>query len=141
MDLRSTSMEELRRLEDFLRDAVSDAWNEVPLPYRKGKSSGWKVNYTIECIGDRPASELPEDARILQVVRAVDAHLGIKSVPRVASTDANIPLSLGIEATTIGTGGDGGGAHTLREWYDCTNRDLGLKRILLALLALTGVNE
>ena len=141
VDLRSTSMDELRRLETFLRDAVSDVWNEVPLPYRAGKSSGWKVNYTIECIGDRPASELPDSARILQAVRAVDAHLGIKSSPRVASTDANIPLALGIEATTIGTGGDGGGAHTLREWFDCTNRDLGLKRILLALLALTGVNE
>jgi hypothetical protein len=84
---------------------------------------------------------LPADARIIQVVRAVDAHLGIKSVPRVASTDANIPMALGKEATTIGTGGDGGGAHTLREWFDCTNRDLGLKRILLTLLTLTGVKE
>jgi acetylornithine deacetylase/succinyl-diaminopimelate desuccinylase-like protein len=141
VDLRSTSMDELRRLEGFLRSVVTEAWNEVPLPYRTGKANGSKVTFTIECIGDRPASELPDDARILQVIRAVDAHLGIKSVPRVASTDANIPLSLGIEATTIGTGGDGGAAHTLREWFDCANRDLGLKRILLALLALTGVNE
>ena len=37
--------------------------------------------------------------------------------------------------------GDGGGAHTLREWFDCSNRDLGLKRILLVLLTLTGVQE
>ena len=71
----------------------------------------------------------------------MDAHLRIQSIPRLASTDANIPLSLGREAITIGSGGDGGGAHTLREWFDCTNRDLGLKRILLALLALTGVHE
>ena len=71
----------------------------------------------------------------------MDAHLAIKSMPRLASTDANIPLSLGKEAITIGAGGDGGGSHTLREWFDCSNRDLGLKRILLALLALTGVRE
>ena len=78
---------------------------------------------------------------MVQIIRAVDAHLRIKSTPRLASTDANIPLSLGKEAITIGAGGDGGGAHTLREWFECTNRDLGLKRILLALLALTGVHE
>jgi hypothetical protein len=75
------------------------------------------------------------------VVKAVDTHLRIQSIPRLASTDANVPLALGKEATTIGAGGDGGGAHTLREWYDCTNRDLGLKRILLILLALAGVHE
>jgi tripeptide aminopeptidase len=141
VDLRSASMDELQRLEDLLRQAVAAAWHEVPLTFRAPKPEGSKVSFTIECIGDRPASALPANSRIVQVVRAVDAHLGIKSVPRVASTDANIPMALGKEATTIGTGGDGGGAHTLREWFDCTNRDLGLKRILLTLLTLTGVKE
>src|SRR5262249_24361565 len=69
------------------------------------------------------------------------AHLRIRSISRVASTDANIPLALGKEALTIGAGGDGGGAHSSREWFDCGNRDLGLKRILLALLALAGVQN
>ena len=141
VDLRSASMDELQRLEDLLRQAVAAAWHEVPLTFRALRPETSKVGFTIECIGDRPASELPADSRIIQVVRAVDAHLAIKSVPRVASTDANIPIALGKEATTIGTGGDGGGAHTLREWFDCTNRDLGLKRILLTLLTLTGVKE
>ena len=138
VDLRSASMEELQKLEDRLRECVAEAWNEVPLSYRAGEP---KVTLAIESIGDRPAAELPAETRILQIVRAVDKHLRIESFPRLASTDANVPLSLGIEATTIGAGGDGGGAHTLREWFDCSNRDLGLKRILLALLALTGVNE
>jgi tripeptide aminopeptidase len=138
VDLRSASTDELQKLEAHLRQAVSAAWNEVSLPYQSGEQ---KVSFAIESIGDRPAGELSADARILQVIRAVDAHLRIKSIPRLASTDANIPLSLGREAITIGSGGDGGGAHTLREWFDCTNRDLGLKRILLALLALTGVLE
>jgi len=143
VDLRSASMRELYKLEERLRECVSEVWSEVPLAYRAGESPGGssKVRFTIESIGDRPAAELPESARILKVVRAVDAHLRIKSIPRLASTDANVPLALGKEATTIGAGGDGGGAHTLREWFDCTNRDLGLKRILLTLLALTGVNE
>jgi acetylornithine deacetylase/succinyl-diaminopimelate desuccinylase-like protein len=138
VDLRSASMEELQKLEDRLRECVAEAWNEAPHAYRSGEA---RVTLAIENIGDRPAADLPSDARILQLVRATDKHLGIKSLPRLASTDANVPLSLGIEATTIGAGGDGGGAHTLREWFDCGNRDLGLKRILLVLLALTGVHE
>ena len=138
VDLRSASREELQKLEDRLRESVSAVCNEATAHH---KPSGPKVSFAIDCIGDRPAGELAADARILQVIRAVDAHLRIPSIPRLASTDANIPLSLGREAITIGSGGDGGGAHTMREWFDCTNRDLGLKRILLALLALTGVHE
>ncbi|MBZ5504223.1 MAG: M20/M25/M40 family metallo-hydrolase [Acidobacteriia bacterium] len=138
VDLRSASMEELQKLEDRLRECVAEAWSEVPLSHRAGEP---KITLALESIGDRPAAELPADARILKIVRAVDKHLRIESFPRLASTDANVPLSLGIEATTIGAGGDGGGAHTLREWFDCTQRDLGLKRILLVLLALTGVHE
>jgi di/tripeptidase len=138
VDLRSASMEELHKLEDRLRECVNEAWSEVPLSWRSGEN---KVRFAIESIGDRPAAELPANARILEVLRAVDAHLRIKSIARLASTDANVPLSIGKEATTIGTGGDGGSAHTLREWFDCSNRDLGLKRILLTLLTLTGVNE
>jgi acetylornithine deacetylase/succinyl-diaminopimelate desuccinylase-like protein len=138
VDLRSASMEELQKLENRLRECVAEAWSHVPLMYRSGEN---KITLAIESIGDRPAAELPSNAHILQIVRAVDRHLRIESFPRLASTDANVPLSLGKEATTIGAGGDGGGAHTLREWFDCTHRDLGLKRILLVLLALTGVHE
>jgi len=138
VDLRSASMDELQKLEDRLRECVAEAWSEVPLSHRAGEP---KVTLAIESIGDRPAATLPANARILQIVRATDKHLRIESFPRLASTDANVPLALGIEATTVGAGGDGGGAHTLREWFDCSNRDLGLKRILLVLLALTGVHE
>jgi tripeptide aminopeptidase len=66
----------------------------------------------------------------------VDAHLGIRSHLDCASTDANIPLSLGIPAISIGAGGQGGGAHTSQEWFHPEGRELGLKRILLTLLLL-----
>src|SRR5215469_15013653 len=133
VDLRSASMQELQKLEERFREAVRAA----------GTGGPWaqKTSFEIETIGDRPAAMLSPEAHILQVIRAVDAHMGIKSIARLASTDANIPLSLGMDAITIGSGGDGGGAHTLREWFDCMHRDLGLKRILLAALALAGVNE
>ena len=63
-------------------------------------------------IGSRPAAALPEQAPILQYLRAVDAHLGIRSHLDCSSTDANMPLSMGIPAIAIGAGGLGGGAHT-----------------------------
>jgi hypothetical protein len=74
-------------------------------------------------------------------MRAVDSQLGNAAQVQRASTDANVPLSLGREAIAIGGGGSGGGAHTLQEWFDCNGRELGLKRILLTLLALAGVGE
>jgi hypothetical protein len=72
----------------------------------------------------------------LQYARAVDAHLGVRSYLDCSSTDANLPLSMGIPAIAIGAGGQGGGAHTTGEWFSPEGRDLGLKRILLTLLLL-----
>ena len=69
-------------------------------------------------------------------MRAVDSHLGIRSHLDCASTDANIPLSMGIPALSIGAGGHGGGAHTPQEWFLPDGRDLALKRILLTLALL-----
>jgi tripeptide aminopeptidase len=93
----------------------------------------------LKKIGDRPAGELADNSRLLETIRSVDAHLAIASQMRRASTDANIPISMGREAITVGAGGSGGGAHTLREWFDPAGRSLALKRILLAALALAGV--
>jgi tripeptide aminopeptidase len=66
----------------------------------------------------------------------VDAFLGIRSRLDCSSTDANIPLSLGIPAVSIGAGGQGGGAHTPAEWFHPEGREVGLRRILLALCGL-----
>ena len=96
------------------------------------------LSHELVAIGNRPAGELHPSAHIMQVIRAVDAQLGNAAQVQRASTDANIPLSLGREAIAIGGGGAGGGAHTLQEWFDCSGRELGLKRILLILLGLAG---
>jgi hypothetical protein len=84
---------------------------------------------------------LPVESQLLKAIRAVDAQLNNASRIQRASTDANVPLSLGREAIAIGAGGSGGGAHTIGEWYDPIGRDLGLKRILLLILALAGVAD
>lgn len=142
VDIRSTSTAEIERLERALRLALDVAVaDETKGTSQPGKARALGLSSEIVTIGNRPGGELPRDARILQVIRSVDAHLGNVAQVQRASTDANIPLSLGREAIAIGGGGTGGGAHTLQEWFDCTGRDFGLKRILLTLLALTGVSE
>src|SRR5215475_2335946 len=132
VDIRSTQSDEIARVEDGLRKALERSVVDAA-------KNGQKATFEMKQIGERPAAELSKQAHILDVVRAVDSHLRISSARRRASTDANIPLSLGLEAISIGAGGQGGGAHTLHEWYDPTGRDLGLKRILLTVLALSGI--
>jgi tripeptide aminopeptidase len=131
VDLRS---DESRVLEEHASALARAA--ERALEVENQRSNGAKLTAKIREIGSRPGGRLAEDSPLLEVLRAVDAHLGIRSYPRLASTDANVPLSLGIPAVAIGAGGQGGGTHSLAEWYHPEGRDLGLKRILLALAML-----
>jgi acetylornithine deacetylase/succinyl-diaminopimelate desuccinylase-like protein len=144
VDIRSTSMSEMERLEQSLRRALNRALEEETMTAEMRSSAQKRpagVNCEVVIIGNRPAGELQPGARILQVVRAVDGQLSNAAQVQRASTDANIPLSLGLEAIAIGGGGSGGGAHTLQEWFDSNGRELALKRILLIMLSLAGVGE
>ncbi|AFL87836.1 acetylornithine deacetylase/succinyldiaminopimelate desuccinylase-like deacylase [Terriglobus roseus DSM 18391] len=132
-DLRSTDAGQLLLLEVQLYRAVEDA---VMAANRAG--SGEKLQAQITLIGDRPAAELDPKSRLLETVRAVDRHLRLRTEERLGSTDANIPLSLGLEAVAIGAGGLAGGVHTTNEWHDTRGRDLALRRVLLILLDLCG---
>ncbi|HKD85055.1 MAG TPA: M20/M25/M40 family metallo-hydrolase [Terriglobales bacterium] len=136
VDTRSASVDELDRLERALHESVDHVIPEIT-----GRKKQELLTAEVRVIGNRPAADLPADSQLLKTIRAVDAQLGNAARIQRASTDANIPLSLGREAIAIGAGGSGGGAHTIHEWYDPAGRDLGLKRILLLALALCGVGE
>jgi di/tripeptidase len=144
VDIRSTSSREIEALERAMRMALDRAVEEES-GAAEARGSGPRrlpdLSTEIVVIGNRPGGELPGGSRILEVIRAVDAHLGNAAQVLRASTDANIPLSLGREAIAIGGGGAGGGVHTLQEWFDSTGRDLGLRRILLLVLALAGLSQ
>ena len=138
VDFRSTSRDELLRLEVALHRAIEDAVDQSNVAAKSlGQRSRGTLSFAIDKIGDRPAAHLPSDSPILEALRAVDRHLGIQTDLRLGSTDANIPIALGIPALSMGAGGDGGGAHTLGEWYSDKHREIGLRRALLLLLALT----
>ena len=136
IDFRSTSPDELLRLEAVLHRAVEDAVAHCNARAKTAAAASL-LNFVIDKIGDRPAARLPVDSPLLETLLAVDRHMGLRTDLRLGSTDANIPLSLGIPALSMGAGGTGGGAHTLGEWYSARDRDLGLKRVLLLALAMT----
>jgi tripeptide aminopeptidase len=135
VDFRSTSPEELLRLEVALNRAVEDAVEHCNALAKAGRSRG-PLSFTIEKIGDRPAAQLPPNSPLLDILRSVDRHLGLRTDLRLGSTDANIPISRGIAAVSLGAGGEGGGAHTLAEWYSDKDREIGLRRIMLLTLAI-----
>ncbi len=130
VDLRSENAARIDEMAALLGVAVEEA-----IAVENARATG-RVAAKIKEIGSRPGGELAPGAPILEYLRAVDTHLGIRSHLDCSSTDANIPLSLGIPAVSIGTGGQGGGAHTPSEWYQPEGRELGLRRILLALCLL-----
>lgn len=133
VDLRSENPQRMDQLASLLASAVERAMEE-----ENGRASGGRVAARLKEIGSRPGGSLREGSPILEYLLAVDAHLGIRSALDCSSTDANIPLSLGLPAVSIGAGGQGGGAHTTSEWFQPDGRELGLRRILLALCLLLG---
>ena len=137
VDVRSESESELARLESALRESMAaGVRDEMESP--RDRSRG-KLEWKVELLGSRPGGELAAGSPLLAALRASDAMVENESRIERSSTDANIPLSLGIDAISIGAGGNGGGAHSLQEWYDPAGREMGLKRALLTLLGVAEV--
>lgn len=131
LDLRSEENHLLDELAATLTLAVERA-----LEHQNRTARAGRLTAKIKELGSRPGGKLPESSVVLQTIQAVDAYLNIRSRIDCASTDANIPLSLGLPAISIGTGGQGGGAHSSQEWFLPDGRELGLRRILLLLASL-----
>jgi tripeptide aminopeptidase len=135
LDLRSTDPTQLIATATLVHQIFDDLVSTFPTH----KTTPTPPKLHIQTIGNRPAAALPDDSPLLRTLRAVDRHLVIRTELRLGSTDANIPLSRNIPAIAIGTGGTGGGIHTLQEWYDPTGRETALRRILLTLLDTTQI--
>jgi tripeptide aminopeptidase len=131
LDVRSESSAKLDELSVLLTTCVERA-----IEVENEGANGRRVAAKIREIGTRPGGKLADDAPLLNCIRAVDAHFGIRARLDCASTDANIPLSMNVPAVSIGAGGQGGGAHTPQEWFHPEGRELGLKRILLTACLL-----
>jgi tripeptide aminopeptidase len=137
IDLRSSSPRVLDGCADEIRQAMRAAVREENMR----RSSGTPVlTFEMTTIGDRPCGELPSEHPLVRA--AADATYAIGRTPELvtASTDANVPISLGVPAIAIGAGGRGGGVHTPNEWYDNTDGSLGVARALTVLVAAAGLD-
>ena len=137
VDIRSESEDELARLENALRECIAAGVRDE-MESSRDRSKG-KLTFKVELLGSRPGGELRPDSPLLAALRAADEAVGNQSRIERSSTDANIPLAAGIDAIAIGAGGNGGGAHSLQEWYEPAGREVGLRRALLTLLGASGV--
>lgn len=158
IDIRSVSLEEVARIERRMNEiaaASAAAENEV-----RSTQFG-TIAFKIDLIGDRPAGSLahpllgvrqPAAARqaatternnelVDLAAEAALAH-GFRPELEASSTDANIPMSLGIPAITIASG-VGGRMHSLDEWLEIDQavsvRQLGMA--LATILAAAGMRH
>jgi acetylornithine deacetylase/succinyl-diaminopimelate desuccinylase-like protein len=131
VDLRSEDLTVL----DGMAAELSQVLEKALLAENESAAMG-RVAGKLRETGSRPGGRLAESSPALRYVQAVDEFLGIKAWPDCASTDANVPLSMGLQALSIGAGGQGGGAHTPAEWYEPEGRHQGLKRVYLTLCLL-----
>jgi acetylornithine deacetylase/succinyl-diaminopimelate desuccinylase-like protein len=115
VDMRSESAAELARLHARFLEIVKAA---VAAENAARSTREGEVRAEVRPIGDRPAGATAEDAVIVRVAQAAAAAAGYAPVLASGSTDANLPISLGIPAVTIGAGGAGGRAHAPDEWIE-----------------------
>ena len=127
VDLRSTTPANLEELDNQLRRSINDA----------ARGSGVECRWEI--MGERPSGTTPAASAIVQAALETTRRFGVEPQLDVGSTDANIPMSMGIPAIAIGSGGTCGNVHTLDEWFDPTHRELGLHRLLALIAVLAGL--
>ena len=136
VNLRSVSDLELSRLEEFLLASVDRATRDENAA--RGASVN-KLQAELTMIGNRPSGETPRESPLVRMAIEASRAMGVTPILNRASTDSNIPISLGIPAITIGAGGVSGDSHRLSEWYDPVGREIGYKRALLLAVGMSGL--
>ena len=137
VDLRSESQAALDTVDARFRAAVAAALSEENARWPQSPT---RLTVEVEEIGKRPAGAQPDSAFIVRTAIAAGRALGATPATSASSTDANIPMSLGIPSITIDGGGRGTGAHSLGESYDDGDRGyVGAQWAALIVAGLAGV--
>lgn len=138
VDMRSVSNEELLKLEERVLKAFEEAVQEEN-DFWGITDESLKLKLTKTQIGNRPAGMRPDDCPVLQTARSAQKVLGIELTKYMcASTDANAPMSLGIPATCLCSGGRGMNAHSVTEYFEMVDTQLGPQLVFLTAAALVG---
>jgi acetylornithine deacetylase/succinyl-diaminopimelate desuccinylase-like protein len=137
VDMRSESCAELKKVDDQFLAIVREAVAEENAARSTEQGT---IQADPKVIGERPCGETPRSAPIVQAAAAAITAFGLTPRYAFSSTDANIPMSLGIPAITIGRGGPGDRTHSLDEWTDVEPRAniVNVQRALALVLAVAG---
>ena len=137
VDMRSESCAELKKVDDQFRGIIREAVVEENATRSTKQGS---ISADPKVIGERPCGETPRTAPIVQIAAAAITAFGLTPRYGISSTDANIPMSMGIPAITIGRGGPGDRTHSLDEWTDVEPRAniVNVQRALALVLAVAG---
>jgi acetylornithine deacetylase/succinyl-diaminopimelate desuccinylase-like protein len=135
INFRSNGQKELEELEAKIKACVAEACAEETA--RWGKDT---ITYDFEDYVDNRAGTQSNKAPIVQAAFSVIQSLGFNPALRQGgSTNASIPVALGIPGVCLGRGGSEGGVHTVDEWFNPTDAHKGLQAIYLLTLLLAGV--
>ena len=137
LDLRSEDPQALAQLDVTVRAGLARAADDEN---RRRAAGTPPLRLEIQLVGDRPSGVTPRAHPLVQTAVAVNRALGRDAELASASTDANVPIALGIPAIALGAGGKAGDAHLATEWYDNVEGALGVVRALLVTAAMAGVS-
>ena len=133
VDLRSVDEAALRRLDASFQAAVRRALEEE----NSRRRSHDPLTVTIDLVGDRPAGRTDSGTPVVDTAVAVLKALSLPVGLNEGSTDANLPMSLGIPSIAIGGGGVGRDVHSPRESFDTTESWKGSQLVTLLAVALS----
>src|SRR5213083_1198062 len=136
LDLRSEDPRALAQLDVTVRAALERAADDEN---RRRTAGSPPLRVEIQLLGDRPSGMTPRAHPLVQAAVAANRALGRDAELASASTDANVPIALGIPAIALGAGGKAGDAHLATEWYENTEGALGIVRALLVTAAMAGL--
>lgn len=141
IDMRSESAESLRSVDAAVRRALQEALDAENARWSGDRAARSRLTLQIDTIGIRPTGSQSDTSRIVQAVLQAARTLGFTPASTASSTDANVPISLGIPGVSMDGGGRGDGAHSLSEWYeDGPNGWLGVQWVALTVARLAGIN-
>ncbi len=118
IDMRSESVANLAAVDAQIRAALTAALTAENARWPGERASRAKISLVIDTIGIRPTGAQSDSARIVQVAFQTAKALGFNTTATASSTDANLPISRGVAGIAIDGGGEGGGGHSLAEWYE-----------------------
>ena len=136
LDLRSEDPRALAQLDVTVRAALERAADDEN---RRRTTGSPTLRVEVQLLGDRPSGMTPRAHPLVQAAVAANRALGRDAELASASTDANVPIALGIPAIALGAGGKAGDAHLATEWYDNVEGALGIIRALLVTAAMAEV--